>query len=56
VVRVLGDDWNRADEIDAWSWEKILAGALKQESFQVVLTPPSGDHGSDPFCTPMAIR
>jgi restriction system protein len=51
IVRMLGDDWNRAFQIDARTWEKILAGALKQEGFQVVLTPPSGDHGSDIIAT-----
>src|SRR5204862_470606 len=47
IVRVLGGDWNKAYQIDARTWEKILAGALTQEGFQVILTPPSGDHGSD---------
>jgi restriction system protein len=47
IARFLGDDWQRAFQIDDRKWEEILAGALHKEGFKVTLTPRSGDHGRD---------
>jgi restriction system protein len=47
IVQMLGNDWRVAYQIPPEKWEEIVAGAFKKASYEVMLTPRSGDHGRD---------
>ena len=48
ILRRIKADPDSIHEIDCWKWEEIVAGAYKQEGWEiVVLTPKRGDKGRD---------
>lgn len=48
IVQKLGQNWEKAFEIDSTTWEEIIAGAFTKEGYdEVTLTPRTGDHGRD---------
>lgn len=47
MLRMIRANPNSIHQIDCWKWEELLAGAYKQDGWEVVLTPKRGDHGID---------
>ena len=48
IMRRIKGDPDSLHQIDCWQWEEIVAGAYKQEGWEiVVLTPKRGDRGRD---------
>lgn len=52
IVRRIREDPDFVYNIECWDWEKLIAGAYKQEGWEtVVLTPRKGDKGIDVIAT-----
>jgi restriction system protein len=51
IVRLLEKDPIAAYQIDWRKWEEIVAGAYKQQGYEVILTPRSNDRGRDVIAT-----
>ena len=47
ITEYLNKDWANAHKIPWRKWEEIIAAAFEQDGYEVILTPPSGDHGRD---------
>jgi restriction system protein len=48
IMQRIRDDPDNIYQIDCWKWEELLAGAYKQDGWDVVvLTPKKGDKGID---------
>ena len=51
IIEIIQKDPNVVYQLDWRKWEEIIAGAYKQQGFEVVLTPRSGDKGRDVIAT-----
>ena len=48
MLRMIQDDPDSIHHIDCWKWEELLAGAYKQDGWEIVtLTPKKSDKGID---------
>ncbi len=51
IIRLMHQDPRLIYELDARKWEELVAGAWRQEGYDVILTPRSGDGGKDVIAT-----
>src|SRR5258708_3565822 len=51
IIRLMHQDPRLIYELDARKWEELVAGAWRQEGYEVILTPRSGDGGRDVIAT-----
>jgi restriction system protein len=55
IIEMMQRDPNVIYQLDWRQWEEIIAGAYKQQGFDVVLTPRSNDRGRDVIATSRGI-
>lgn len=55
IIEMMQRDPNVIYQLDWRQWEEIIAGAYKQQGFDVVLTPRSNDKGRDVIATSRGI-
>jgi restriction system protein len=51
IIRLMQQDPRLIYELDPRKWEELVAGAWRQEGYDVILTPRSGDGGKDVIAT-----
>jgi len=51
IIRLMVEDPRYIYDLDARRWEELVAGAWRQEGYDVILTPRSGDGGRDVIAT-----
>lgn len=51
IVEIIEKEPDAIEEIGWREWEEIVAGAYREEGYDVTLTPRSGDHGRDIIAT-----
>lgn len=51
IIRLMQQDRKLIYELDPRKWEELVAGAWRQEGYDVILTPRSGDGGKDVIVT-----
>jgi restriction system protein len=51
IIEMMQRDPNVIYQLDWRQWEEIIAGAYKQQGFDVILTPRSNDRGRDVIAT-----
>ncbi len=47
IIQLMQQDRRLVYELDPRKWEELVAGAWRQEGYEVILTPRSGDGGKD---------
>ncbi len=55
IIELIGRSPGRIYDIDWRKWEEIIAGAYREQGFDVVLTPRSNDKGRDIIATSKAL-
>jgi restriction system protein len=51
IIAFIKRDPNAVYQLDCWKWEDMIAGAYRENGFDVILTPRSGDKGRDVIAT-----
>src|SRR5258708_1867351 len=51
IIRLMQQDRRLIYDLDPRKWEELVAGAWRQEGYDVILTPRSGDGGKDVIVT-----